>query len=247
MMETESALTKMFNNVWPHLGERERRLIAASEAKRIGRRGISMVSRACGLSRVTITKGIKELDEAPLEPGKTRRAGAGRPRVERVDPGIWSSLEDLLHETTKNETDPPLFWTIKSTRRLAQELTASHHRISHEKVAQILRKNNYNLMGTRKTDEKQIHPDRDAQFRHISRRVSFHLSANQPILAVETRKKDSLQDVDFQQEPKKEQSPIVLPDNLSKGAHPRGIYDPKLARRSAVIPTALEASTFSTD
>ncbi|MDR3154791.1 MAG: ISAzo13 family transposase, partial [Deltaproteobacteria bacterium] len=145
MTETESALSRMFSNVWPHLGERERRLVAAGEAKRIGRRGISMVSRACGLSRVTITKGIKELDEAPLEPGKTRRAGAGRPRVERADPGIWASLEDLMRETVRGEASPPLIWTCKSTRCLAQELTASHHRISHEKVAQILRKNGYNL------------------------------------------------------------------------------------------------------
>ncbi|MDR2350747.1 MAG: ISAzo13 family transposase, partial [Deltaproteobacteria bacterium] len=131
MIETENALTKMFANVWPHLGERERRLVAAGEAKRIGRRGISMVSRACGLSRVTITKGIKELDEAPLEPGKTRRSGAGRPRVERVDPGIQASLEELMRETTRGETDPPLLWTCKSTRCLASELTAAHHRISH--------------------------------------------------------------------------------------------------------------------
>ncbi|MDR2611724.1 MAG: ISAzo13 family transposase [Deltaproteobacteria bacterium] len=246
MTDTENALSKMFSNVWPHLGERERRLVAAGEAKRIGRRGISMVSRACGLSRVTITKGIKELDEAPLEPGKTRRAGAGRPRVERADPGIWNSLEDLLRETVRGETDPPLIWTCKSTRCLAQELTASHHRISHEKVAQILRKNGYNLMGTRKTEEGSIHPDRDAQFRHISRRACNCLANGLPILAVETRRKDASQDPSAHEQPRPREGSSPR-DRLEPGIHLRGIYDQKLARESACIATSREAVAFTCD
>jgi hypothetical protein len=237
----------MFMNVWPHLGERERRLVAAGEAKRIGRRGISMVSRACGLSRVTITKGIKELDEAPLEPGKTRRAGAGRPRVERTDPGIWASLEELMKETTRNEVSPPLLWTCKSTRCLSQELTAGNHRISHEKVAQILRKNGYNLMGTRKTEEGAIHPDRDAQFRHISRRASFYLMEKQPIIAVETRKKEALQDGEVPNLSRSTTFTGLYPDPLNAGAHPRGIYDPKLARKSHNISTSYETVAFTCD
>ncbi|MDR2199403.1 MAG: ISAzo13 family transposase [Deltaproteobacteria bacterium] len=228
-------------NVWPHLGERERRLVAAGEAKRIGRRGISMVSRACGLSRVTITKGIKELDEAPLEPGKTRRAGAGRPRVERADPGIWTSLEELLKENTRNEISPPLLWTCKSTRCLSQELTALNHRISHEKVAQILRKNGYNLMGTRKTEEGAIHPDRDAQFRHISRRASFYLAENQPVVAVETHRKDQSQDEEAPSLARGSAYPGIFPDPLNAGAHPKGLYDPRLARKSHTISSAIEA------
>jgi hypothetical protein len=247
MIEIESALTKMFMNVWPHLGERERRLVAAGEAKRIGRRGISMVSRACGLSRVTITKGIRELDEAPLEPGKTRRAGAGRPRVERSDPGIWASLEELMKENTRNEANPPLFWTCKSTRCISQELTAAHHRISHEKVAQILRKNGYNLMGTRKTEEGVIHPDRDAQFRHISRRASFYLSEKQPIIAVETRKKETLQDGEQKNFARSANNTSIFPDPLTSGTHPKGIYDPLLARKSHTVSTAYEAVSFTCD
>ncbi|MDR2339167.1 MAG: ISAzo13 family transposase [Deltaproteobacteria bacterium] len=247
MIEIENALTKMFMNVWPHLGERERRLVAAGEAKRIGRRGISMVSRACGLSRVTITKGIKELDEAPLEPGKTRRAGAGRPRVERADPGIWASLEELMRETTKNEPSPPLLWTCKSTRCLSQELTAAHHRISHEKVAQILRKNGYNLMGTRKTEEGAIHPDRDAQFRHIGRRAAFCLSERQPVIAVETRKREGPQEGAPQNLARGHAYPGLYPDPLSSGAHPKGVYDPRLARKSHTILTSYEAVSFTCD
>ncbi|MDR1079713.1 MAG: ISAzo13 family transposase [Deltaproteobacteria bacterium] len=247
MTETENALSRMFMNVWPHLGERERRLVAAGEAKRIGRRGISMVSRACGLSRVTITKGIKELDEAPLEPGKTRRAGAGRPRVERSDPGIWQSLEELMQETVRGEEDPPLVWTCKSTRCLAQELTASHHRISHEKVAQILRKNGYNLMGTRKTEEGSIHPDRDDQFRHIAGRASFCLANSLPVLAVETRRRDAPQDQADAQTARAAREPASARDQLDSGAHPRGVYDPRLARESASIRTARETAAFTCD
>jgi hypothetical protein len=254
MIETETSLMKMFSNVWPHLGERERRLVAAGEAKRIGRRGISMVSRACGLSRVTITKGIKELDEAPLEPGKTRRAGAGRPRVERVDPGIQASLEELMKETTRGEADPPLLWTCKSTRYLAQELTAAHHRISHEKVAQILRKNGFNLMGTRKTEEGRIHPDRDAQFRHICRRTSFFLSENQPVISVESRKKESKDDEENSfrdksplQDASSSSSSPMMADPLKAGAFPRGVYDPKLARQSACLKSAYESASFTVD
>jgi hypothetical protein len=207
-----------------------------------------MVSRACGLSRVTITKGIKELDEAPLEPGKTRRSGAGRPRVERVDPGIWASLEELIKETTKNEVDPPLLWTCKSTRYLAQELTAAHHRISHEKVAQILRKNGYNLLGTRKTEEGRIHPDRDAQFRHISHRVSFHLQENQPIISVESRKKDATQDEEDNLPMKSNFSGSEIPiDELLTRANPKGIYDQNVARQSSIIKSAYESCSFTCD
>ncbi|MDR2300829.1 MAG: ISAzo13 family transposase [Deltaproteobacteria bacterium] len=240
-MDTEIALSRMFNNVWPHLGERERRLVAASEARRIGRRGISMVSRACGLSRVTITKGIKELDEAPLAPGKTRRSGAGRPRVERVDPDIWSCLDRLLRESAPTET-PNILWTVKSTRKLAQELTASHHRISHEKVAQILRQNGYNLQGTRRNDENRLQPDRQAQFQYLENRVRDRLDDGQPVVSVETRRRD----------------PILLTgdygqtkgggiDRLLAGEFPTGVYDPLLARETVNIETAMEAPGFTVD
>ncbi|MDR1546720.1 MAG: ISAzo13 family transposase [Deltaproteobacteria bacterium] len=242
-METELALNKMFNNVWPHLGERERRLVAASEARRIGRRGISMVSRACGLSRVTITKGLKELDEAPLAPGKTRRAGAGRPRVEKVDPGIWRSLDGLMRETTCQETCPALLWSVKSTRRLAQELTADGHRISHEKVAQILRQNGYNLQGTRCNEESRLQPDRDAQFRHVGRRAAARLAEGQPVVAIDTRRREPA----FVAETRTGHGAFASSDRLLQGDCPTGIYDPQLARDAVNVETALEAAAFTTD
>ena len=242
-METESALSKMFTNVWPHLGERERRLVAASEARRIGRKGISMVSRACGLSRVTITKGIKELDEAPLAPGKIRRSGAGRPRVERVDPGIRGSLEELIREDAcGSESEPVILWTIKSTRRLAHELTAAQHRISHEKVAQILRQSGYNLQGTRRNDDSSLRPDRKDQFRLINDRVAARIEEGQPVIAIETRKRECA----FPMAPKAVGGRPPR-DPLSAGDHPHGLYDPSLGRDCANVETALDPAAFAVD
>jgi hypothetical protein len=242
-METELALWKMFNNVWPHLGERERRLVAASEARRIGRKGISMVSRACGLSRVTITKGIR-LDEAPLPFGKTRRAGAGRPRVERVDPGIWSSLDSLLRQTTDTENDPALLWTTKSTRKLAQELTERRHRISHEKVAQILRQNGFNLQGTRCNDDKNPLPDRNSLFQHINYRVLQRLGEGQPVIAIETRRREA---AFISSASEGLIGSKAKGDSLVLGEFPTGIYDPNLARDSVNVETAMEPATFTAD
>ncbi|MDR1487220.1 MAG: ISAzo13 family transposase [Deltaproteobacteria bacterium] len=245
-METELALWKMFNNVWPHLGERERRLVAASEARRIGRKGISMVSRACGLSRVTITKGIKELDEAPLPHGKTRRAGAGRPRVERIDPGIWASLETLLRESTDSESNPTLLWTTKSTRKLAKELTERKHRISHEKVAQILRQNGFCLQGTRRNDDNNVHPDRRSQFKYINNRVIDRVNQGEPVIAIETRRRESAF-VSSVSGDRFMGSGSLGGDQLALGRYPTGIYDPLLARNSVNVETAIEPSTFTAD
>jgi hypothetical protein len=242
-MDTELALSRMFNNVWPHLGERERRLVAASEARRIGRRGISMVSRACGLSRVTITKGIKELDEAPLAPGKVRRSGAGRPRVERVDPGIRTSLEALMLEDRDEPGPPSIIWTVKSTRRLAHELTAAQHRISHEKVAQILRQGGFNLQGTRRKEDGRQAPDRRAQFRHVDRRAAERLEEGQPVVAIETRRRESA----YVSRPAVPAAHPAEPDRLLAGEHPAGIYDPRLGRDSVNVETALDPASFIVD
>jgi hypothetical protein len=239
-METESALSRMFTNVWPHLGERERRLVAASEARRIGRKGISMVSRACGLSRVTITKGIKELDEAPLAPGKVRRSGAGRPRVERVDPGIRGSLEALIREDSG--LDPPILWTLKSTRRLAVELTAAQHRISHEKVAQILRQGGYSLQGTRRNDDSGLRPDRKGQFQRINERVAARLGEGQPVISIESRRRESAA---LGEGPAA--GALAPGDPLAAGERPIGLYDMALGRDRANVETALDPAAFALD
>src|SRR5436309_15043745 len=150
--------------IWPHLDERARRMIAATEARQLGYGGVSLVSRACGLSRVTITKGLHELEEPPLSAGRVRRPGGGRPALVVRDPDLPSHLEALVEPLTRGDPESPLRWTSKSTRALAAELAAQQHRISHEKVAQLLWQMNDRLHGKRKPEEGEEHPACDAEF-----------------------------------------------------------------------------------
>lgn len=189
-MSDLSALQEKVARLWPHLDERARRLFAASEARALGHGGVSLVSRACGLSRVTITKGLRELDEAPLPAGRVRRVGGGRLPIAIADPELPERLDALVEPLSRGDPQSPLRWTLKSTRTLAAELTASGHPISHESVAQLLRQLNYSLQGTRKTEEGGQHPDRDAQFRFINEEVRKALSARRPVISVDTKKKE---------------------------------------------------------
>jgi hypothetical protein len=186
------ALRKKLARLWPHLDERARRLLAASEAKQHGRGGVSMVSRVCGLSRVTITKGLRELGEPPLPAGRVRRSGAGRPRIEAKDPELMDCLDALVEPLSRGDPESPLRWTSKSTRVLARELTASGHPVSHETVAELLRGLDYSLQSARKTEEGTQHPDRDAQFRFINEEVRKALAARRPVISVDTKKKELL-------------------------------------------------------
>jgi len=186
----QDGLTQKVARLWPHLDERARRLFAASEARGLGHGGISLVSRVCGLSRVTITKGLRELDDPPLAAGRVRRPGAGRPRIEASDPEVVDRLDALVEPLSRGDPESPLRWTSKSTRALAGELTASGHPVSHETVAQLLRVLDYSLQGTRKTEEGKQHPDRDAQFRFINEEVRKALTAKRPVISVDTKKKE---------------------------------------------------------
>lgn len=176
--------------VWPHLNERSRRMLAATEAIELGYGGVSLVSRLCGLSRVTIIKGISELSEPPLAADRIRRSGGGRPQLVVRDPQLPGVLESLVEPLARGDPESPLRWTCKSTRTLAHELTGRQHPISHEKVAQLLREMEYSLQGNRKTEEGEDHPDRDAQFRHINTEVRRALAQGGPVISVDTKKKE---------------------------------------------------------
>lgn len=192
-MESETlALRQKFADVWPLLDERNRRLMAASEARSLGYGGISIISRACGLSRKAITKGIGEISNGTIMPGRIRRSGAGRKRITVSNPEILASLDRLIEPDTRGDPESPLRWTCKSTRTLARQLTKQRHSISHEKVAQILRNQNYSLQSNRKTKEGNDHPDRDAQFRHINAEVKRALKKGTPVISVDTKKKELL-------------------------------------------------------
>jgi len=183
-------LRKKLRQLWPHLNERSKRMLAAAEAVEIGYGGVSLVSRACGLSRVTLTKGIKELAAPPLPGDRIRRLGGGRRRLTVRDPGLPKVLEALVEPLTRGDPESPLRWTCKSTRTLARELHWHQHLISHEKVAQLLREMDYSLQGNRKTEEGEDHPHRDAQFRHINKEVRHALTQGWPVISVDTKKKE---------------------------------------------------------
>jgi hypothetical protein len=246
-MQSRQELRRKFVQLWPHLNERARRMVAAEEAVRLGHGGISLVSRACGLSRVTITKAIGELDAEPLPAGRVRRSGAGRRRLAVRDPELPRALEALVEPLTRGDPESPLRWTCKSTRALAAELAQQRHPVSHEKVAQFLREQNYSLQGNRKTEEGNDHPDRDAQFRYINAQVRRALAAGRPVISVDTKKKEVLGN--FQnpgRQWRRKKAPRLVqghdfPDPSRPRAYPYGIYD--LARNTGFVNVGTDHDT----
>jgi transposase len=241
------ALQERIARLWPHLDERARRLFAASEARELEHGGVSLVSRACGLSRVTITKGLRELDEVPLATGRVRRAGGGRRRVEVADPELPESLDALVEPLSRGDPESPLRWTVKSTRNLAAELTEAGHPISHETVAQLLRQLGYSLQGTRKSIEGKQHPDRDAQFGFINEEVRKALAARRPVISVDTKKKEIVGNYgNAGRQWRPAQSPLAVnvhdfPTADVPRAYPYGIYD--LARNTGFVNIGTDHDT----
>lgn len=246
-MATRHALQHKFAQVWPHLDERARRLVAASEALHLGYGGISLVSRACGLSRVTITNGVRELTAEPLAPGRLRRPGAGRPTLVMRDPELPRRLEALVEPLTRGDPESPLRWTCKSTRTLAARLSAQQHPLSHEKVAQLLRDLGYSLQGNRKTEEGKDHPDRDAQFQHINAQVRRALAGRTPVVSVDTKKKELIGNFENQgRRWRKKKSPEQVnghdfPAPSVPRAYPYGIYD--LGRNTGFVNVGTDHDT----
>lgn len=242
MTAQTTSLQGKLADLWPHLNERTRRMIAASEARQMGYGGVSEVSRACGLSRVTIIKGIRELESEALPPGRVRRPGAGRPRLENVLADLPGTLEALVEPLTRGDPESPLRWTCKSTRKLAKEL-----RISHEKVAQLLRGMGYSLQGNRKVEEGADHPDRDAQFRYINERVRRALRAGQPVISVDTKKKELIGNYEnrgrqWRQKKSAEQvNGHDFPSPSVPRAFPYGVYD--LGRNSGFVNVGTDHDT----
>jgi hypothetical protein len=192
MYKNEGSLQQKFLDIWPLLDEKNRRLIAANEARSMGYGGISKVRRACGLSRKAIAKGMVEISSRSVIHGRIRRLGAGRKKITVHDTKLLAVLECLIEPETRGDPESPLRWICKSTRTLAAQLTKKKHPVSHEKVAQILRDQNYSLQSNRKTEEGIDHPDRDAQFRHINIQVKRALANETPVISVDTKKKELL-------------------------------------------------------
>jgi DDE family transposase len=189
-VSTLPELTAKFRAIWPHLDERTRRLTAATEAKALGHGGVTLVHRACGLSRKAIRKGIQEIEAGMTLVGRIRRPGGGRKPITESDPKLVDRLEAMMDAQTRGDPESPLRWTCKSTRAIAHDLTRGQHPVSHTKVAQILHDQGYSLQSNRKTEEGEDHPDRDAQFRHINTAVKQCLKQGWPVISADTKKKE---------------------------------------------------------
>ena len=175
------------------LDERGRRRWAAAEARSLGWGGVVAVATATGISDRTIRKGIQELDDPDAAPAaRQRRAGGGRKSREHEQPELVEALEELVDSGTRGDPMSPLRWTCKSTRVLAKELSRQGFRVSHTKVGELLRLQGYSLQANRKTIEGKQHPDRDAQFEHINARVRAFQRTGQPVISVDTKKKEPL-------------------------------------------------------
>ena len=194
-MIDETAIAARYQSLAPLLDERARRLTAGAEALAIGRGGVAAVSRATGLARTTVARGVADVREGErLEPGRVRRPGAGRPPIEERDPTLRADLEALIEPTTRGDPESALRWTTRSVRNLADELVRLGHRVSHQTVSEQLHAMGYSLQANRKVLEGASHPDRDAQFGYINTMAQESLTAGDPVISVDTKKKELVGD-----------------------------------------------------
>jgi hypothetical protein len=214
------------------LDERQRRLWAGAESRSLGRGGLAAVVRATGMAKTTVLRGLRDLESGPLlGSDRVRRPGGGRKRATVVDPGLVAAMKSLVDPVTRGDPESPLLWTCKSTRRLATELEAQGHPISHTAVADLLWEQGYSLQGNRKTKEGTNHPDRNAQFEYINRRVRRQLVARQPAISVDTKKKELVGDfknAGREWHPQGQPEEVRVHDFLDKTkgkAIPYGVYD----------------------
>jgi transposase len=188
--DTVELLTAKFSVLLPHLDERQQRLYLASEARPLGHGGIAAVARAAGVSRQTVTAGVAELESGQAPLGRIRRAGGGRKRLADLDPRLRPALLALVEPDTRGDPMSPLRWTTKSTRKLAAVLTRQGHQVSADTVADLLREEGFSLQANAKTLEGSQHPDRDAQFRYLNEQVKDHQATGDPVISVNTKKKE---------------------------------------------------------
>ena len=174
----------------PFLNERQWRLLLGAEARALGWGGIKRVARVAGVSPDTVGRGAGELESGVAPESRVRAAGAGRPRVEDVDPAVVAALDRLVDPETRGDPESPLRWTTKSTANLAEALTEAGHPVSPDTVGRLLKKDGYSLQANAKTVEGKQHADRDGQFHHINEKVETFQAANEPVISVDTKKKE---------------------------------------------------------
>jgi hypothetical protein len=231
MSVIEDAVGRKTASLWPHLDERQRRLVLGAEARELGRGGVKLVPAAAGVSPDTVAKGLRELESGAAPTGRVRRPGGGRKPLTATDPGLLAALESLVDPVTRGDPRSALRWTSKSTRTLAGELTAQGHRVSSYTVGQLLRTAGYSLQANVKVREGSAHEDRDAQFRYLNEQVAAHQQAGAPVVSVDTKKKELVGDYknngrEWMPQGKPERVQVHdFPDPRVGKAIPYGVYD----------------------
>jgi hypothetical protein len=229
--ETRQILAAKFQAIFPHLDERQRRLLMGAEARSLGHGGIRLVARAARVREATVSLGAAELDSGAEPLGRVRRPGGGRKRAADLDPRLLPALLALVEPDERGDPMSPLRWTTKSTRNLADELTRQGHRVGADTVGDLLRGEGFSLQGNAKTLEGQRHPDRDAQFRYISEQVKAHQETADPVISVDTKKKELVgQFANAGREWRPAGRPVLVnshdfPQDSAGRAVPYGVYD----------------------
>jgi len=230
-VEARHALAAKLGAVFPHLDERQRRLLAGAEARALGHGGIRVVAKAIGMREGTVARGVAELDSGQEPLGRVRRPGGGRKKAADLDPGLRPALMALVEPDVRGDPMSPLRWTTCSTRTLAAELTRAGHKVSADTVGDLLRGEGFSLQGNAKTIEGAQHPDRDAQFRYLNEQAKAYQAAGDPVLSVDTKKKElvgAYKNAGRQWRPQGEPVEVAthdFPDPDLGKAIPYGIYD----------------------
>src|SRR5947199_1840342 len=228
---TQEMLAAKYGSIFPHLDERQRRLLLGAEARALGHGGIRLVARAAGVREATVSLGVDELESGAEPLGRARRQGGGRKRLADTDPGLVPALLALVEADERGDPMTPLRWTTKSTRNLAGELTAAGHPVSADTAGKLLHEQGFSLQGNAKTIEGRQHPDRDGQFRYISGAAKEYLAAGDPVVSVDAKKKEQVgQYAQKGRQWRPEGDPVRVrdqhfPDEDRGKVTPYGIYD----------------------
>jgi len=230
MITGQQLITKL-KGILPHLNEKQKRLLLAAEAKALGWGGISRVAQATGVSRGTIHKALEEIESSLLVSERIRKPGGGRKGIQVYHPDLLKEMESLVDPVTRGDPMSPLRWTCKSTRQLSGELVRQGYRVSHMTVAELLHRLDYSLQANAKTLEGSHHADRNDQFNYINTKVRQFLQRGQPVISVDTKKKElvgNFKNGGREWEPKGEPEEVEIHDFAtpeSPKVIPYGIYD----------------------
>ena len=247
-MSAHPEIKARYDALRPALDERARRLLLAAESQAFGPGGISVVSKTTGVSRRVIRQGVAELKQpAAMATGRVRREGGGRKKAVDLDTSLRTDLEQLLESTTRGDPEAPLRWTSKSVRNLMRELQSAGHIVSHQVVADLLHELGYSLQANRKTKEGAGHPDRNAQFEHLNGKVKWCLGRKEPVISVDTKKKELVGDYKNggrelrpQGNPEKVRVHDFIDKELGR-ATPYGIYD--IGRNTGWVNVGIDHDT----